>query len=84
MITKISLVLSLAIPMMACGGAQKDAAEDNNGEAATAAEVLGEETVFDPMLDAIDQARAVQETVDRQQEQMKAALEEAENGDGDD
>lgn len=84
MITKISLVLSLAIPMMACGGAQKDAAEDNNGEAAAADEVLGEETVFDPMLDAIDQAKAVQETVDGQQEKMEAALEEAENGDGDD
>ncbi|MEE8464070.1 MAG: hypothetical protein V3S53_04725 [Gammaproteobacteria bacterium] len=84
MITKISLVLSLAIPMMACGGAQKDAAEDNSGEAAAADEVPGEETVFDPMLDAIDQARAVQETVDGQREKMEAALEEAENGDGDD
>lgn len=84
MITKISLVLSLAIPMMACGGAQEDAAEDNNGEAAAAAEVPGEETVFDPMLDAIDQARAVQETVDGHREKMEAALEEAENGDGDD
>lgn len=84
MITKISLVLSLAIPMMACGGAQKDAAEDNNGEAAAAAEGPGEETVFDPMLDAIDQARAVQETVDGHREKMEAALEEAENGDGDD
>lgn len=84
MITKISLVLSLAIPMMACGSAQEDAAEDNNGEAAAAAEVPGEETVFDPMLDAIDQARAVQETVDGQREKMEAALEEAENGDGDD
>ena len=84
MITKISLVLSLAIPMMACGGAREDAAEDNNGEAAAADEVLGEETVFDPMLDALDQARAVQETVDGQREKMEAALEEAENGDGDD
>lgn len=84
MITKISLVLSLAIPMMACGGAQKDAAEDNNGETAAADEVLGEETVFDPMLDAIDRAKAVQETVDRQREKMEAALEEAENGDGKD
>ncbi len=41
MITKISLVLSLAIPMMACGGAQEDAAGDNNGEAAAADEILG-------------------------------------------
>ncbi len=84
MIRKISLVLSLAIPVIACGSAEKEAAEDNDDEAATANEIFDEGTVFDPMVDAIEKAKAVQETVDKQREQMEAALEEAENGDGDD
>jgi hypothetical protein len=82
MIKRISLILSLAIPMMACGGAEKDAAEDNNGEDATANEILREESVFDPMMDAIDKAEAVQETIDKQKQQWDEILEEAENGDG--
>ena len=82
MIRKISLVLSLAVPMMACGSAEKDAAEDNNEEAATAEEIFSEKTVFDPMVDAIEKAEAVQETVDKQKEQWDKRLEEAENGDG--
>ncbi len=82
MIKRISLILSLAIPMMACGGAEKDAAEDKNGEDATANEILTEESVFDPMMDAIDKAEAVQETIDKQKQQWDEILEEAENGDG--
>ena len=82
MIKRISLVLSLAIPMMACGGADKDAAEDNNSEDATANEILTAESVFDPMVDAIDKAEAARETFEKQKEQLDEKLEDAENGDG--
>lgn len=82
MIRKISLVLSLAIPMMACGSAEKEAAEDNNDEAATVEEIFSEETVFDPMVDAIEKAEAAKETIEKQKEQWDKILEEAENGDG--
>ena len=84
MITKIILVLSLTLSMMACGGVDSDATEEKDGEKEGASEVPPNDTVFDPMLDAVDRAKAVQETVDQQREQMEAALEEAENGDGDD
>ena len=82
MIRKISLVLSLAIPMMACGSAEKEAAEDNNDEAATVEDIFSEETVFDPMVDAIEKAEAAKETIEKQKEQWDKILEEAENGDG--
>ena len=82
MIRKISLVLSLAVPMMACGSAEKEAAEDNNEEAATAEEIFSEKTVFDPMVDAIEKAEAAKETIEKQKEQWDKILEEAENGDG--
>lgn len=82
MIRKISLALSLAIPMMACGSAEKDAAEDNDNETATAEEIFSEETVFDPMVDAMEKAEAARETVEKQKERWDKILEEAENGDG--
>lgn len=82
MIRKISLVLSLAIPMMACGSAEKEAAEEINDEAATAEEIFSEKTVFDPMVDAIEKAEAARETIEKQKEQWDKILEEAENGDG--
>ncbi|GBF30357.1 hypothetical protein MnTg04_00298 [bacterium MnTg04] len=82
MIRKISLVLSLAIPMMACGSAEKEAAEEINDEAATAEEIFSEKTVFDPMVDAIEKAEAAKETIEKQKEQWDKILEEAENGDG--
>ncbi len=82
MIRKISLVLSLAVPMMACGSAEKEAAEENNEEAATAEEIFSEKTVFDPMVDAIEKAEAARETIEKQKEQWDKILEEAENGDG--
>ncbi len=82
MIRKISLVLSLAIPMMACGSAEKEAAEEINDAAATAEEIFSEQTVFDPMVDAMEKAEAARETIEKQKEQWDKILEEAENGDG--
>ncbi len=84
MIKRISLVLSLAIPMMACGGAENDAAEDEKSKTATAEEIFSEDTVFDPTVDAIKKAEAARETIERQKQQWDEILEEAETGDGED
>lgn len=84
MIKRISLVLSLAIPMMACGGAEKDAAEDEKSKTATAEEIFSEDTVFDPTVDAIKKAEAARETIEKQKQQWDEILEEAETGDGED
>ena len=84
MIKRISLVLSLAIPMMACGGAEKDAPEDEKSKTATAEEIFSEDTVFDPTVDAIKKAEAARETIEKQKEQWDEILEEAETGDGED
>ncbi len=84
MINRISLVLSLAIPMMACGGAEKDVAEDEKSKTATAEEIFSEDTVFDPTVDAIKKAEAARETIEKQKQQWDEILEEAETGDGED
>ena len=84
MIKKISLVLSLAIPLMACGSSDRDATDEKDGETVDATEAAPNAAVFDPMLDAMDQAKAVQDTIDSQQDRIEAALEAVENGGGDD
>ena len=84
MIKRISLVLSLAIPMMACGGAENDVAEDEKSKTATAEEIFSEDTVFDPTVDAIKKAEAARETIEKQKQQWDEILEEAETGDGED
>ncbi len=82
MIKKISLVLSLAIPLMACGSSDGDATDEKDGETVDATEAAPNDAVFDPMLDAMDKAKAVQDTVDCQPDRIEAALEAVENGDG--
>jgi len=84
MITKIILVLTLELSLLACGGADQSATDKQDAEDAAASDSVTDETVFDPMISTIDKAKGVQKTVDDQQKQWEAALEEAENGKSDD
>ena len=84
MFTRIVLVIGLAISMIACGSAEKDAAEKQSTADETASENPAEATVFDPLVEAMEKAEGVQKTVDQQQEDWEKVLEEAENGNDDD
>ena len=83
MFTRIVLVIGLAILMIACGSAEKDAAEKQSTAEEVAGESPAEATVFDPLVEAMEKAEGVQKTVDQQQEEWDKVLEEAENGAGD-
>ncbi len=84
MFTRIILVIGLAISMIACGSAEKDAAEKQSTADEIASENPAEATVFDPLVEAMEKAEGVQKTVDQQQEEWEKVLEEAENGNDDD
>ena len=82
--TRIVLVIGLAISMIACGSAEKDTAEEQGAADEIAGENPVEVIVFDPLVDAMEKAEGVQKTVDEQKAEWDKVLEEAENGPGDD
>ena len=62
------LALLAALLLAACGGSGEDTPEPYEDR----------ETVFDPMTDTIDRAKAVEEMTDERKKELDAALEEAE------
>lgn len=67
----ISILLLLL--MVACGSS-----ENTGTEATEAEETQDTETVFDPLLETIDKAKAVEDIVMQQKRQMDEALKEME------
>lgn len=67
----ISILLLLM--MVACGSS-----ENTGTETTEAKEMENTETVFDPLLKTIDKAKAVEDIVMQQKEQMDKALKEME------
>ena len=57
MFTRIVLVIGLAILMIACGSAENDAAEKQSTADEIAGESPAEATVFDPLVEAMENAR---------------------------
>ena len=62
------LLLTLILALTACGGSEKESSEPYEDR----------ETVFDPMTETIDRAKAVDEIGKERKQEMDAALEEAE------
>lgn len=71
--TSVWLVLMLAMTLGACGGSSSD--QDIESEE------VEEETVFDPMVDTIDRAHAVEDLAAQRRDDIDKAIEEAEGDD---
>jgi len=63
----------LLLVMVACGSSENTETEATEAEA-----TQDTETVFDPLLETIDKAKAVEDIVMQQKEQMDEALKEME------
>lgn len=67
---RLALLALTAVFVAACGGSAEPAAEQADG--------ASRETVFDPLVDTMDRARGVQQTIDERAAEQRRRLDEAE------
>lgn len=65
-------ILVACLVLTACGGASDDAERD-----------AGEEKVFDPLIQSVDKAKAVEDTVEQHKRDMDEAMKRMEEGQDD-